>query len=377
MQRKDQRKKPNPEDFQILIIEDNEINIKIVLEILDDAGYHLVVCRNGEDGLAEAANLLPDLILLDVMLPGLDGFDVCRALKADKTTAVIPVIFMTADTEMDSIVQGFELGAIDYIKKPLEPRETLARIRTHLTMKSLREGLQKEIEEKEHLIADLQAFTQTVAHDLKNPVSNVLGFAEILENDFHRLNKDALMETVAFMKQSSLKVYQIIDSLLLLANIRLKEIEFAPINMEIIVLEAKARLSQDFAASEAELIMPESWPQVVGYSSWVEEVWFNYMSNALKYGGLPPCIELGYDELPDGSVRFFVKDNGDGLNKFQVEKLFKPFTRLHSSRHGHGLGLSIVQRIVEKLGGEVGVHSKLGQGSTFFFTLPSVSSLKE
>ncbi|MBC7869758.1 MAG: sensor histidine kinase, partial [Chitinophagaceae bacterium] len=113
------------------------------------------------------------------------------------------------------------------------------------------------------------------------------------------------------------------------------------------------------------------WPLAAGYAPWVEEVWTNYLSNALKYGGKPPSIELGADEQPDGMVRFWVRDNGNGLTPEEQTRVFTPFTRLNQVKvEGHGLGLSVVQRIVDKLGGQVGLESSVGQGSIFSFTLP-------
>ena len=127
------------------------------------------------------------------------------------------------------------------------------------------------------------------------------------------------------------------------------------------------------AERQAEIIIPDEWPRALGYEPWVEEVWANYISNALKYGGHPLRVELGADVEPDGMVRFWVRDNGDGIAEEERARLFTPFTRLdkNSDRKGHGLGLSIVKRIVEKLGGRVVVESEAGQGSTFSFTLPS------
>jgi signal transduction histidine kinase len=123
---------------------------------------------------------------------------------------------------------------------------------------------------------------------------------------------------------------------------------------------------------QAVVKLPPEWPPVSGYAPWVEEVWVNYLSNALKYGGRPPRIELGAQPQPDGMVRFWIHDNGSGLTPADQARLFAPFTRLNRARGiGHGLGLSIVRRIVEKLGGQVGVESQPGQGSTFFFTLPA------
>jgi two-component system sensor histidine kinase/response regulator len=151
-------------------------------------------------------------------------------------------------------------------------------------------------------------------------------------------------------------------------------VEAMPLDIGCIVDEARQRLAHMIAESKAEIILPQDWPLASGYAPWVEEVWANYLSNALKYGGRPPRIELGATEQSDGWVRFWVRDNGPGLTPEQQARLFAPFTRLDRVRaQGHGLGLSIVRRIVEKLGGSVGVESSgvPGQGSVFYFTLPA------
>ena len=148
--------------------------------------------------------------------------------------------------------------------------------------------------------------------------------------------------------------------------------------MGTVVAEAQRRLQSMIATRNATIVGPDVWPTVIGHGPWVEEVWVNYLSNALKYGGNPPRIELGFEELTDQAdetsslvpIRFWVKDNGPGLTPEEQERLFVPFTRLTRTRiEGHGLGLSIVRRIMEKLGGDVGVTSQVGQGSTFWFTL--------
>jgi signal transduction histidine kinase len=144
-----------------------------------------------------------------------------------------------------------------------------------------------------------------------------------------------------------------------------------PVDMESAVRESLQRMVEMIESHQAEIVMPETWPAVLGYGPWIEEVWANYVNNAIKYGGRPPRVELGAEELPDGRVRFWVRDNGSGLSSEEQGRLFRPFTRLDQAHtKGHGLGLSIVRRIVEKLGGQVGVESEEGKGSVFSFTLP-------
>jgi signal transduction histidine kinase len=142
------------------------------------------------------------------------------------------------------------------------------------------------------------------------------------------------------------------------------------LDMAEIVAEAQQRLAHMIESAGAEITCPDTWPHAVGYAPWVEEIWINYLSNALKYSGQPPRIEIGGTAQADGQARFWVRDNGPGLTPEEQSRLFKPFTRLNQTRaKGHGLGLSIVRRIAEKLGGTVGVESQVGKGSTFWFTL--------
>jgi signal transduction histidine kinase len=163
----------------------------------------------------------------------------------------------------------------------------------------------------------------------------------------------------------------IIDELLLLAGVRQTEVKLDPLDMASIVTGALQRLTDLTEAHRAEIIVPNAWPETLGYAPWVEEVWVNYLSNAIKYGGRPPRVELGAETQADGAVRFSVRDNGPGITLDDQARLFTPFTRLdHVRAKGHGLGLSIVRRIAEKLGGKVGVQSQVGYGSTFYFILP-------
>jgi signal transduction histidine kinase len=169
-------------------------------------------------------------------------------------------------------------------------------------------------------------------------------------------------------------MHNITDELLLLSSVRaMTEVEFEPLEMASIVSEAMTRLDYMVEAHGAEVIVPETWPEALGYEAWVEEVWVNYISNALKYGGRPPRVELGATDGADGTVCFWVRDNGLGLSSEEQARLFTPFTRLSKvSAQGHGLGLSIVRRIMERMGGKAGVESQRGLGSLFTFILPGI-----
>lgn len=228
----------------------------------------------------------------------------------------------------------------------------------------------RELEERNE---ELDAFAHTVAHDLKGPLASILGYTDVLSEFLDSMSPKEVDESLHAVLRSGKKMGQIIDELLLLAGVRQMNITAEPILMVKVIDEVKRRLNDLIQEHQAEISYPAKWGVALGYAPWIEEVWINYIINAIKYGGSPPKIELGVDEPQNGMVRFWVKDNGSGLSERAQQKLFTPFTRLSSIKaEGHGLGLSIVSRIIHKLNGEVGVESKLGQGSLFYFTLPKV-----
>ncbi len=301
-------------------------------------------------------------------MPEMDGFEACRILKSQQSTQYIPIIFMTARTDMVDKIKGFELGAADYITKPFQYEEVLARVNTHLNLHKL----QRQLEVRN---MQLDAFARTVAHDLKSPLTTVICFADELIDTCttEGLLNDQLISYIESISQAGDKMASIINALLLLARTtQTNDINIHPLNMSHIVAQAQQRLTYTIKDCQAEISVPATFPTAKGYAPWIEEIWANYLSNGLKYGGSPPRIELGGETQKDGMIRFWVRDNGQGLSEQAQAKLFTPFTRLHKERaEGHGLGLSIVQQIAERLGGQVGVESQIGEGCTFYFTLPA------
>jgi len=232
----------------------------------------------------------------------------------------------------------------------------------------------KQVEaEREQLIVELDTYAQMVAHDLKNPVALLMGYSEMLVEDFRSLSETELAEHLNMILHSSIKMRNIIDDLLLLASIRsIREVETEPLEMAAVVQEALSHLTLRIEESNAVIQQPDEWPQAVGYAPWVEQVWANYISNAIKYGGAPPHIEVGAT-LQEDFIIFWVRDNGTGISEDNQKRLFEQFTRFDKARaEGHGLGLSIVKLIVNKLGGAVGADSTPEKGSTFYFTLPAL-----
>ncbi len=234
--------------------------------------------------------------------------------------------------------------------------------------------LQQQIDER--LIADLDAFSSMVAHDLKSPLSVITANAELIVRDENTTLSAYSSEYLKDLLQMGYKMGRVIDDLLTLAGVRRADIAIAPVTMESIVCGARKRLATLIKKENATLIVPDEWPAALGHAGLVEEVWANYISNALKYGGDPPVVELGATAQPDGMICCWVQDNGDGINPDQQHRLFTEYTRLdRTCTNGHGLGLTIVKRIVNRLGGDVGITSTgiPGEGCRFTFTLPAAA----
>jgi two-component system, sensor histidine kinase and response regulator len=407
----------------VLIVDDTPANLRLLSQMLGQQGYKVRVANDGRHALESIHANPPDLILLDIMMPGMDGYQVCEQVKRTSPLNTIPVIFLSAlDASLDK-VKAFAAGGVDYITKPFQLEEVLARVAAHLGLRDLQRQLEAqnlqlaaEIAERERAQtalrqyaneleasnAELDAFAHTVAHDLKNPLAAVLGFSTLLELRYHKMPAQMVEENMHRVTLSAHKMTSIINELLLLASVRkMEDVECGPLDMAHIVAEASGRLATLVESTGATLIIPETWPTAYGYAPWVEEVWVNYLSNALKYGGrpeegAPPHVELGFSTFgletpPDAAVSvcppaqfatlaraepaivFWVHDNGPGIPHAEQQRLFAEFQRLAQTRlEGHGLGLSIVRRIVEKLQGVVGVESAVGRGSTFWFTLLAV-----
>lgn len=220
---------------------------------------------------------------------------------------------------------------------------------------------------------ELDAFAHTVAHNLKNSVASMMMPASVALKYYDKMDDAQRHELLAGIVDSGYRARAIIEAILLLAGVnRQNTVEIGPMDMHEVILSVQNRLHTMITEAQAKVIMPDDMPSAVGYVPWVEEVWANYLSNALKYGGTPPLVRFMGEVQPDGMVRYGITDNGSGIAEEDQTVLFTPFTRLSQAKiEGHGLGLSVVQRIVQKLGGQVGVESQVGKGSTFWFTLPA------
>jgi signal transduction histidine kinase len=257
-----------------------------------------------------------------------------------------------------------------------EARETFTRL-TQSVFEDLQRSnvqLREQVSALEARNKELEDYAHTVAHDLKEPLTVLILTADLIK-DVPDLTGEEVSEWLLQMKSTAYEMRSIVKNLLLFAEVSRAEAPRGSVRMAEVVANVRARLSYMIKEKQAQLILPEVWPDAFGYGPWIEEVWANFLSNALKYGGCPPRVELGASARSDGMLRFWTRDNGPGIRPEARTRLFIRSNQISPIKNlGHGLGLSIVCNIVEKLGGQVGVESEVGKGSLFFFTLPAATA---
>jgi signal transduction histidine kinase len=354
---------------RILLVDDNPTNIDVLYDFLSEKGYEVFVAEDGPSAISRLNFITPDLILLDIMMPHMNGYEVCEHVKSNETTRDVPIIFITAMGATDDKVRGFEVGGVDYITKPFQNQEVLVRIRTHLALRNMRRKLVSKNELLTEQNEALDAYARTVAHDLKNPLNLILNFARLIQDE-NELNEVATRDLGTII-QSADRMNHIIQDLLLLAQLRKDEVFVVDVNMESVVQQSLARLYMQIEKAGATIEEPQTWVSSKGVASWVQAIWVNFISNALKYGGSPPSIQL-LCEKRDGMVFYGVQDNGPGVPEEMKDAIFEEFSRVGGEKEeGHGIGLSIVKRIASRLDGEVGMYNlDSGTGCCFYFLLP-------
>ena len=315
---------------------------------------------------------LPQMLRFSIVRP-LESLTVgVRRMEAGDLSTELPI---QHEDEIGYLAGAFNAMAarLSDLIHNLEARVAARTEALHITNMEMARQLQ-EIQVRNE---ELDAFARTVAHDIKGPLSIIASYADFLTGGYKASEADQ-REALEVIAKTATSLAGVVDGLLLLARVRQQEVPLEPLDMGYLLDRVLERLSGLIEESQAEIWLPPTgtWPAALGYGPWVEEIWVNYLSNGCHYGGHPLRLELGGELLPDGQVRFWVRDSGPGISAADQARLFTPFTQLkHGQGEGHGLGLSIVRRIVDKLGGRAGVESDgvPGQGSLFYFTLPAVT----
>lgn len=353
----------------LLIVDDTPANLGVLVETLGGAGYRLMVAEDGEEALAQTAQSQPDLILLDVMMPGIDGFETCRRLKERTKTRDIPVLFMTALHETADKVKAFAAGGVDYLTKPIAHEEALARVRTHLTLRRLRRELEAQLALKER-------FMRMAGHDLRNPLFLILMAADLARRQPAAAETPALGRALDNISDSAAQMRRIIDTFLDLRMPTTGGVAGGRVDLNVL---GRAVVRQHGPAAERKgialaLELDEGLPAARCDAMLTYQAFTNLTSNALKFtpheGGVTLRTRLAGDH-----VRVEVHDTGPGVPAAERPQLFQEHARLSPRPTGgeesNGLGLAIVKHLIETQSGRVGAEFPAGRGSIFWFELPA------
>jgi two-component system, sensor histidine kinase and response regulator len=361
---------------QILIVDDTPANIDVLDQFLEKEGYKISVAPSGEAALDLAARIVPDLILLDVMMPGIDGFETCLRLKADAATREIPIIFITAKNETEDIVKGFSLGGVDYITKPFRQEEVCARIHLHLKMQRLMQALEAKNTKLSELNDLKNKFLGMASHDLRNPIASIQGFSNILLDHGKTLPEETKIEFLQSIHKVSHDMLILLEDLLDISVIESGKLDlrFQRGSLKQLV-EERVRMYQVMADRKnitTHLVIGE----VLEFDfdpNRISQVIDNLLTNAIKFSPSGKDIYISL-EVKDSRAKFSIRDQGPGISPEDQDKLFKHFQKLKAKPTGnetsHGLGLAIAKKMIEAHNGKISVDSHSESGATFSFEIP-------
>jgi signal transduction histidine kinase len=365
---------------KILVVDDDRLNIRILGEILKGQGYSLAEADSGEHALELYATFHPDLVLLDVMLPGIDGFETCRRLKRDYGAKSAPIIFITAKSESDAVVEGFSAGGVDYLPKPFKPKEVVARIRTHMQNKILSEQQKSLVEQLSKANSAKNRFLGMAAHDLRNPLASIRGIAEFLSDGAVGPLNPEQRELTQTIRDASQSMLVMVNELLDVATIEAGELNLAVEvhNLGELIAKCAAMTNREAAKKKTHVtVEPSASPVLLPIDpAKMKQVVDNLLSNAVKFS--PPGSSISATVSQDtgnGTCSFSVRDQGPGIPDDERDKLFKDFSRLSVKPTGGekstGLGLAICRKIVEAHRGTIVAENLPTRGCEFRVTLPT------
>ena len=374
----------------ILIVDDMPDHLRVLIEILGARHYNVRPALNGQQALTSAQATPPDLILLDIMMPGIDGYEVCKRLKADARTRDIPVIFISALEQTSDKVRGFAAGGVDFITKPFHSEEALARVELHLSKRELERRLEEELarrkESEERLqqvnlelqeaIACKDKFFSIIAHDLRNPLGSFRDLSEMILEKSDSLSKSDILRLVKMEFDSTKRMFALLDDLLMWAKSQQNKIEFYPQNTDLAEIIAYDVGLLTLHAQEKQITLKNSvaaplWGHVD--AQMMQTTILNVLSNAVKFTETGGTVEISA-RADERAIEITVSDTGVGIPPNYLERLFRIDARSKrrgtNNETGTGLGLILCKEFIERHGGSIGVESEAGNGTTVRMTLP-------
>ena len=362
--------------YEVLIVDDIPENLQVLSNILHEKGIDISFSTDGKQALEAVKFNKPDLILLDISMPVMDGFEVCENLQNNPETKEIPIIFLTARTQSEDVVKGFKIGAVDYVTKPFNSSELVSRVFTHLELKKSRDIIKNQNQQLEELNAMKDRFFSIIAHDLKNPFNTLIGFSELLIENFYDYDEAKTLRYLKLIANSSRQGFALLENLLQWSRsqtgrikIKRKKQALLPIVEEVFELY---QTGADRKSINIIIDVPKDLSAVFD-KDMIHTIVRNLVSNAIKFTHENGEVVVRAEQK-DELVVFSIKDNGTGMSQEIKEKLFR-IDVSHTSpgtnqEKGTGLGLILCKEFIEQNQGEIWVESEQDKGSVFYFTLP-------
>ena len=371
---------------KILIVDDEELNVRFLSTFLQRKGYEISVASTGVEALQQIEKIKPDVVLLDAMMPEMDGFEVCRQLRKNPETHLLPVIMVTALHSIEDEVRALEAGSDDFLPKPINNLELMARLRSLLRIKTLHDQLRdskKELEEKNQKLIELQglrdSLTQMIVHDLKNPLTGIMGCSELLQMMPENLSERQL-SIIKKMDESASVIQKMITDILDISRMEENKVKLRkePFHITEILdanLNELAYMMQKSGIS-GQMDVSKDVPMISADKDMIHRVVANLLHNAVKHSVKGGKILLSARYEPEHlRLNVIVKDDGEGIAPEYTEKIFEKFAQADLKKLGlktdRGLGLTFCKLAVEAHGGKIWVESNIGTGSEFKFYLPA------
>jgi len=361
----------------VLIVDDLNENLTILSNILTSANFEVSFAKSGSQALENLKHITPDIILSDISMPDMDGFQFCEIVKSLDHLKEIPFIFITARGDSDSIIKGFDLGAIDYVPKPFNGAELIKRVNIHLELQRSKKELEMKNKQLTELNATKDKFFSILAHDLRNPFNSLWGFSDMILQNYDELGREKHLKYLEIIQITAKQGYALLDNLLYWARSQTGKLTHSP---QLIDLQYIVNNNIDLiagSASQKSISLNSTLTEncfVFADLNMISTVIRNLLSNAIKFTNINGRIDVIVENNANSNlVMVSIKDNGVGMNEIALNKIFRienyyttPGTE---NERGTGLGLILCKEFVERNGGKIWVESKENEGSCFQFTL--------
>jgi two-component system sensor histidine kinase/response regulator len=353
----------------ILVVDDTPESLKVLIEILQNRGYRVRPAASGRRALASATKAAPDLILLDVCMPEMSGFELCRLLKQEESTKNIPIIFLSALDDTEDKLRAFQEGGLDYITKPFQEAEVVARIETQLTILRQRRQIEADYQRLLQMEKMRDTLTHMLVHDLRAPLTGIVGYIHVIERScglkFNELSLDCIQQ----VKGLSSRMVEMISMILDVSRLEANELPLSIVTSEMVGLvrdSIQVLGNEEIAVEGSPRVTVDCDPELM------RRVFTNLLSNALRYSPPDKKVRVHLTSR-EGEVEARVCDYGKGIPPEEHDRIFEKFAQVERQGHHSGLGLAFCKLVVEKHGGRIGVDSQVGDGSQFWVRLPATS----